>query len=1042
MEKLFGIPINIVTLALVGMFFVGVAIMAVVAMRNRVMFRMAIRNIPRRRAQSTLIVVGLMLATLLFSASFATGDTLAHSIRVEVLSEVGHVDERIRSDLRDESGRRAMFPMSVYEEVNTALADAPVDGVMPALSWSVPTVSVSNRQTEPTLEAIGLRSDLIANFDPLESVGGGAILDIGALRAGQVYLSVGAAENMRVEVGQELDMFFSVQPKRVEIAGIYGSGGNLSESASAVFPLTELQTILDADGEINRVFISNDGDLVAGAEHTDAVLAILEELFEGREFDVDDIKLTVLDIADIVGSAFTSIFLLFGNFSIMAGILLIFLIFVMLAAERKRELGIARAVGAQRDHVVRLFTFEGAFYSLIAAGIGSLMGVVIGFVMVRALASLFADFEIDIIFAFRWQSVIISYALGMAVTFVVVLIAAAMVSGLNIVRAIRDIPEPPGVQVQVRERFKAVLRTYPAAFRRVTTARWVFRPLAVPVALFVLLFRSLPAASFKLNWSLFRTGYLAILMGILLAVTGISGETLANFLLGVSFVALGVPLVLLHTRVLSPRMAYSLAGVLIVVLWIVPWDFEAFGLPDFQAGIEMFILSGFMLVLGAVWVVVFNADPLVRAITALLGRGTTLAPIMRTSMAYPMASRFRTGMTLAMFSLIVFTLMVLSTIIAAFGTITDDTRPFSGGFDVSATINPTNPIVDFESALSTVDGLDVSELEAIGAQSGLPVKLQQVGFEGDELSNGIVFSADAGYTETVTFGFSLIHSDYPDTESVWKALQDEPGTAVVSPFLVPSRSDFNVGEDPDAFRLQGFFRDDPEMPDVRIQAYDRAERTMVELRVIGVLDDAVFPDLVGPIMTSHETLSQIQPLPTFRYQLRLVDPSRAADIAIALEDAFVDNGLQADSLEQVVRDQIAINLGFNRLIRGFMSLGLVVGVAALGVIAARSVVERRALIGMLRAIGYQRSMVQMSFLIESSFIALLGIAIGMSLAFGLSVGIVKEIGEDVDGIRYQVPWAAGLLVFALAYGASLLTTFLPARQAAGIYPAEALRLGE
>jgi ABC-type antimicrobial peptide transport system permease subunit len=87
-------------------------------------------------------------------------------------------------------------------------------------------------------------------------------------------------------------------------------------------------------------------------------------------------------------------------------------------------------------------------------------------------------------------------------------------------------------------------------------------------------------------------------------------------------------------------------------------------------------------------------------------------------------------------------------------------------------------------------------------------------------------------------------------------------------------------------------------------------------------------------------------------------------------------------------------------------------------------------------------MVQMSFLIESSFIALLGIAIGMALAFGLSVGIINEIGKDIDGIRYQVPWASGLLVFALAYGASLLTTFLPARQAASIYPAEALRLGE
>ena len=41
-----------------------------------------------------------------------------------------------------------------------------------------------------------------------------------------------------------------------------------------------------------------------------------------------------------------------ASFSIAAGILLIFLIFVMLAAERRGELGIARAVGTRRGHLV------------------------------------------------------------------------------------------------------------------------------------------------------------------------------------------------------------------------------------------------------------------------------------------------------------------------------------------------------------------------------------------------------------------------------------------------------------------------------------------------------------------------------------------------------------------------------------------------------------------------------------------------------------------------------------------------------------------
>ena len=53
-----------------------------------------------------------------------------------------------------------------------------------------------------------------------------------------------------------------------------------------------------------------------------------------------------------------------------------------------------------------------------------------------------------------------------------------------------------------------------------------------------------------------------------------------------------------------------------------------------------------------------------------------------------------------------------------------------------------------------------------------------------------------------------------------------------------------------------------------------------------------------------------------------------------------------------------------------MGLGLIVGVAALGVISARAVVERRQQIGVLRAIGFRRRMVQAAFLLESSFVAL------------------------------------------------------------------------
>ena len=115
MESLFGTPIGWLTATLVGVVLVGVAIMTVAGLRNRIIVKMAVRNIPRRRAQTVLIVLGLMLATLLFSSSFATGDTLAHSIRVQALERIGFVDEVLFSTEVDETGRSVYFDLALVE---------------------------------------------------------------------------------------------------------------------------------------------------------------------------------------------------------------------------------------------------------------------------------------------------------------------------------------------------------------------------------------------------------------------------------------------------------------------------------------------------------------------------------------------------------------------------------------------------------------------------------------------------------------------------------------------------------------------------------------------------------------------------------------------------------------------------------------------------------------------------------------------------------------------------------------------------------------
>ncbi len=1037
METLFSISIGTLTAALTVVFLIAAAVTAFFVLRNPVVLKMAVRNIPRRRAQTVLIVVGLMLATLLFSASFATGDTLAHSVRVFVVKQQGHLDETVFSREQDASGLPAFIPAETADAVRSALADAPVDGVMPAISLSAPALSLASERNVPRLQVQGLDPAYADGFGTYVDADGNE-LDLGAIGQNELYLSAAAADDLGAEPGDQLALFFDEAPVTVRVGSVFDEGGSTSSSFPlAVMRLSDMQALLGEQGNINYVFISNEGGTIAGERHTEAVLDAFEGLREERGLDYDDVKRDGIELADNAGDQFASLFLLFGTFSIMAGILLIALIFVMLAAERKRELGIARAVGAQRGDIVRLFTFEGAVYSLAAAAVGSVLGIVIGLVMVRIMAAAFSTIDelagFEIAFSFRWQSLLLAYTLGMVVTYVVVIVSAARVSALNIVRAVRDIPDPPGQGRRLRESWKAVGAAYVDGLRAIPR----LRPLRALRRLLV----SGPCAIVKLAWALFMAGYLMVVLGILLTLNGISTEQLGVFSIGLSLVVVGVPLALNHAARLPERIAYTAAGVLLVLLWLLPIDWADYGLPRFNAGIELFILSGVTIVVGAVWVVVYNSGYLVSAATALVGRGRTLSPITRTALAYPMASRFRTGMTLAMFSLVIFTLSVLGFIEAALNKAYDDTRRFSGGFDISASASFTNPVGDLAARIDESPALDAAEFAAIGATSGLPVRIRQEDTE-QELQDWFVTGIDTAYAEAVTYGFGLRDERYPDDRAVWRALAAGEEVAVVSAAMVPAATDFEQGGPDFSFQLEGFQRDDDVLPEVYVEVYDSPEERMARLRVIGVIEESAF--FARTVTTGHETLQRLAPvdLPYLNYEIVLNDPSRAEETVAALEEEFVEHGVQATSLAKTVRDFTALNRTFNRLVQGFMGLGLVVGIAALGVIAARSVVERRVQIGILRAIGYRSGMVQASFLIESSFIALLGIVVGLGLGFGLSIGIINEVAEDFEGVTYAIPWATVILVIVVAYGASLLTTYLPARQASRIYPAEALRYDE
>ena len=381
MSELLGIPMG----TLMWVFGIGLLIIAAwsifLAVRQPVLFRLSARNIPRRAGRSLLIVLGLTLATTIITSALATGDTVALSARSEVLQGLGHIDEIISSteesdiEITGESINLQYFNQADFEQVREAAMQVPgVDGVMPAILEEAGAQNLVARQTEPRLAVIGVDARYMDGFGTIHNQQGKAI-DLATLQPHEVLLNKDAADELKAQPGDNIVLYSSSGQQEVHVRDVITYDGMGTTDAGLLMSLDEAQTLFAKEGQIKHIVISNSGDAITGASKTDAVISGLRPTLDRLGLAIEPTKRDDLKSADDAGAMFSTIFITFGSFSIAAGILLIFLLFVMLAGERKPEMGIARAVGTERLHLIEMFMLEGVLYDVAAAAIGALGGV-------------------------------------------------------------------------------------------------------------------------------------------------------------------------------------------------------------------------------------------------------------------------------------------------------------------------------------------------------------------------------------------------------------------------------------------------------------------------------------------------------------------------------------------------------------------------------------------------------------------------------------------------------------------------------------------
>ncbi len=1157
MEELFGLPtiqLMWIVVAIVG---VAAAVIAFIFLKRPILVRMGLRNLPRRRAQTVLVTMGLTLATIIVTIAFSTGDSLAVSIRNLAFDGLQRIDHFITVDdaaTSVDGAETDAIPQQALSDIQQALSDDDrVDAVF-GIRWeAVPIEHPDEGQIEPLFLLTGVDAQVV------DRIGGivdrdGDLLELGALGTDEIVINQMAARELAAEPGDEVVLYVRGQAHRFTVAAIARDAaltGDVGEqTAGGVLNVDRYQAVLGPQlsppDQWSIIAVSAVGGVSESLELSEALdedlnamLARLEReqpsLYRSNglsRFQTDPIKADSLEAAELIASVFTTLFLFMGSFSVAAGVLLIFLIFAMLAEERKPEMGIARAVGMQRNDLIQTFISEGMVYNLGAAVIGVVLGLLFAIGMIAALNQGLESFG----FRFTWtvtiKSLVISAGIGVVITFITVVFSSFRAARLNIVAAIRDIPES-----QYEESYPLtpwrVLRNVLGVF---TTAIGLVLLLLTPATVLLGLILSVPVlvgAWVRSKWYepgadtstrvflavfgagvsiifglivgllLFLAGWLRgrrlvswlvipgwrmmrwnpqwwvlfVVGGLYLLDLGLAQESFFPYMTGVSLVPFGIVMGLnklrLGGRRIPQRLLYTAGTAFVLFLWFIPNDWhESFFDRNLNGGPELFVLAGTMLTAAGTLLLVFNLDLIVGAIRSVVGGVGRLAPVIRTAAAYPAAARYRTGMTIAMIALITFALVNFSTINASFS------RAFTGsdtagGFEVLAWNTDVNYVTDVRASLAAadagdvLDGIDAAGRVDVGPERGTRA-VTVLHERWDPVAERLVLNSD-GDTQLVETDLSTVRLEdrdavmlggvntdfvdgqevklqaisyrYEDERAVWAALRSGEPVALATFDAINGAFGFTDNALDPWIMPSSVTDESTVLPRVVVELGVGQNARQVEVIAVIELVTGAFVDLDGEdgglptLLVSDTVAAQVIGEPsTTRHYISTTSGADSLEVAQGIEREL---RIFAVDIKGELERQQQTQSSILALFQGFIGIGLVAGLAALGVIALRAVVERRQQIGVLRAIGFQSRLVGVELLLEMGFIALLGLGLGTALALGLAWRLFAEgtFGE----ISMYIPLGTVLPMLIGAFIAALILTYFPARQAARTTIAEALR---
>ncbi|MGA8303106.1 MAG: FtsX-like permease family protein [Thermoplasmata archaeon] len=978
-----------------GLLFILVVIALVtlvLALRHRLSFRIAMRNVRRGRGRTVLLIAGLLVATTIVAGSLVVGSTVNQLVLHYTYLGTGYDDEAIGGTAA--TPNQGYFPYSTYTQTGSLLAsDRSIAEIAPEIIGTVAVLDRTSQTPDTNLNLIGVNGNQSTALGAFIADNGTSIIGPGP---GQALIDDQTASALNASVGDSIAVYGTTYtPVVLTVEAIVqenlrGAFITAGLTAGNVFVnLAASQAIENESGMINYISITNTGSQAAGAVASTGIAASLNvtlaSVLAPDHLAVSTPLESGLTSASTSGQSLETLFLALGLFSILAGAMLIVGIFVMLAEERKGEMGMLRAIGMRRSDLVYTYYFEGVAYAAGSALAGTFVGIGVGYLLTSLAGTILSadgipQGALTQSFTVTGDDIVIAYVVGFILTLVTVIVASYRASRLNIVRAIRDVPEP-----------RPPIRTY-------TYLAYVG---AVVVLLGALFYRATYQGTSDISYPL------------------IAG---AMVIAGLGLIA---------SRFVKNRYAFTAVGAALAV-WTGTESLHValFGTAH-SSTIFIVFVEGILLVGGVLLVVLMNGDLIARALRGIGGSRIQSSPVVRVGTDYPARQPGRTAVTLAIFALVIFTMIAIAAAGSTVqGSLNTAVAEESGGYSFFG--YSTTPIPDMWTDISSNATLAPMFVNAVPLVIG-SIHVNVSGYAANPYSDSIYaapgnVTADANFYATNQFTFVATDGGM-SAAATFQELETNPSVAVVDEGYAHLANSFSTSA--------------PTHPKLNvgnsIEVSTAAGTHPTNLTVIGILTESI----ITGVFVNPTTAASMGFHNESAYFLTVAHGVSTTAASRAALREFFPEGIVLFDLSALLATSIATTEGFIGLLEIFVGLGLGVGIAAMGIFALRAVVERRREIGMLRATGFTRGMVLRAFFLEYSFVTLLGIAIGVSL--GLLVVYNLSIGPtaSTEGVQnFVAPWVTVIEVAVIAYLLVLVAIALPSLRAARMPPAEAVRTTE